>query len=106
MLAKCFECGKRISTDAERCPSCGYDYRDEDAFGGYTHDYKYIDSETGYIRCPRSEVMKALRAQAQEEKKKEEQRKKEQDESRAVLLVVFLVCAALFWLFLKVKSCF
>jgi len=26
MLAACFECGKKISTEARKCPRCGYDY--------------------------------------------------------------------------------
>jgi hypothetical protein len=26
MLAACYECGESISTDAQQCPRCGYDY--------------------------------------------------------------------------------
>ena len=100
MLAKCCECGKEISTDARRCPNCGYDYRDEYDIDGYINDY--VDDGSGYRRLSRRECQYAreegIKKYLLEEKEKKEKEEKENAESLARFVFILLLAGGFVWL--------
>ena len=59
MLAACYECGKPISTDASRCPNCGYDYYCLIIEGLTVAGGTIIQTESGERRMSREEFVEA-----------------------------------------------
>ena len=75
MLAACYECGAEISTDAPRCPKCGYGYvyHDQNGERQVASLIKFTDS--GRIRMSPSEEEKWM-MEYRERILKEEKEKK------------------------------
>ncbi|MDP2655234.1 MAG: CFI-box-CTERM domain-containing protein [bacterium] len=83
MLAACYECGEKISTEARRCPKCGFDYAYDTS--GMIDDEIVVckavyKTESGPRRWPPDQhwnrvafphVIKRLKEQAEEKKKEE-----------------------------------
>lgn len=98
MLAKCCECGKEISTDAKRCPNCGYDYKDEDeniVYGYYERD------GSGYRRLSLPECKSENYKEHKEEREEQHERSKISDKCRIIenigfvaAVIIFIVCLA------------
>ena len=77
MLANCYECGEKISTDARRCPRCGYDYTYDSYDGQANYAGKEVceatmETDSGPRRMSVSEFLdarvKMFQEMAQEKK--------------------------------------
>jgi len=97
MLAKCYECGKPISTDARRCPNCGYDYRDEEVFGDDFYVNRCVDDKSGGFRRMsvmehRDMIEKYSRERKEKEQKEEEEARVASGKAGCIIVIVVAIC--------------
>jgi len=91
MLAKCYECSRPISTEARRCPYCGFDYHyvygKEWGMNGFNNKGEWSGHLTGvvndgsgcrrrspieYIEATKKEIEKGQQKRAEEQRQKKE----------------------------------